>query len=118
MLNHEQTLFIYLFKFEIKKSHYNFTTQVMNARIEDQYSSHEAIKVAHVAIRCLSAEQKYRLIIEEVVRSLEQLQNCNDKTMVIAQAAVVQKNMDKVSINLEFFLLFIPTFFSSGSFIM
>jgi hypothetical protein len=31
-------------------------SQVMHARIEGQYSSREAIKVAHVAIRCLSAE--------------------------------------------------------------
>jgi hypothetical protein len=55
-------------------------SQVMDARIECEYSSHEAIKVAHVAIRCLSAEQKYRPNIEEVVRSLEQLQDSNDKT--------------------------------------
>lgn len=55
-------------------------SQVMDARIEGQYSSREAIKVAHVAIRCLSAEQKYRPNIDEVVRSLEQLQDSNDKT--------------------------------------
>jgi hypothetical protein len=55
-------------------------SQVMDACIEGQYSSREAIKVAHVTIRCLSAEQKDRPNIEEVVRSLEQLQDSNDKT--------------------------------------
>ncbi|XP_058787448.1 receptor-like cytoplasmic kinase 176 [Vicia villosa] len=55
-------------------------SQVMDARIEGQYSLREAVKVAHIAILCLSAEQKYRPNIDEVVRSLEQLQDSNDKT--------------------------------------
>ncbi|XP_012572015.1 receptor-like cytoplasmic kinase 176 isoform X2 [Cicer arietinum] len=52
-------------------------SQVMDARIEGQYSSHEAMKVAHIAIQCLSVEQKYRPNIDVVVRSLEQLQESN-----------------------------------------
>lgn len=55
-------------------------SQVMDARIEGQYSLHEAMKVAHVAIQCLSIEPKYRPNIDEVVRSLEeQLQDSKER---------------------------------------
>ncbi|CAK7325698.1 unnamed protein product [Dovyalis caffra] len=52
--------------------------QVMDARIQGQYSTSDAVKAANLAIQCLSAEPKYRPHIEEVVKALEQLQNSND----------------------------------------
>jgi serine/threonine protein kinase len=61
--------------------------QVMDARIEGQYSSREAMKVAQIAIQCMSVEQKYRPNIDEVVRSLEQLQDSNDKTNGISSSS-------------------------------
>lgn len=55
----------------------------MDVRIEGQYSSREAMKLAHIVIQCLSERPK----IEEIVRSLEQLQDSKDnqpsKQMVI-----------------------------------
>ncbi|RDY13494.1 Receptor-like cytoplasmic kinase 176, partial [Mucuna pruriens] len=53
-------------------------SQVMDARIEGQYSKREAKKVAHLAIQCLSTEQKARPNIYEVVRSLEHLHDSKD----------------------------------------
>lgn len=50
-------------------------SQVMDVRIEGQYSSREAMKLAHIVIQCLSERTK----IEKIVRSLKQLQNSNDK---------------------------------------
>ncbi|KAK7379261.1 hypothetical protein VNO80_04717 [Phaseolus coccineus] len=52
-------------------------SQVMDARIEGQYSKREAKRIAHLAIQCLSTEQKVRPNIEDVVRSLEHLQDSN-----------------------------------------
>ncbi|CAL0301445.1 unnamed protein product [Lupinus luteus] len=49
--------------------------QVMDARIEGQYSLREAMTLAHLAIQCLSAESKFRPKMDAVVRFLEQLQN-------------------------------------------
>jgi len=48
--------------------------------IEGQYSSHEAMKLAHIVIQCLSERPEYRPKIEEIVRSLEQLHDSNDTT--------------------------------------
>ncbi|CAJ2640813.1 unnamed protein product [Trifolium pratense] len=61
--------------------------QVMDARIEGQYSTREAMKVAQIAMQCMSVEQKYRPNIDEVVRSLEQLQDLNDKTNGISSSS-------------------------------
>ncbi|KAL9332518.1 hypothetical protein ACSQ67_002128 [Phaseolus vulgaris] len=52
-------------------------SQVMDARIEGQYSKREAKRIAYLAIQCLSTEQKARPNIEDVVRSLEHLQDSN-----------------------------------------
>jgi serine/threonine protein kinase len=52
--------------------------RAMDARIEGQYSSGEAVKVAHIVTKCLSEGPKYRPNIDEVVRSLEQVQDSND----------------------------------------
>ncbi|KAG5237577.1 hypothetical protein OIU76_012344 [Salix suchowensis] len=52
--------------------------QVMDARIQGQYSSSDALKTANLAIQCLSAEPKYRPKMEVVVKALEQLQNSHD----------------------------------------
>lgn len=52
----------------------------MDARIEGQYTHREAMKVANLALKCLSAEPKTRPNMEEVVRELEQLQACSSDT--------------------------------------
>ncbi|KAI3409091.1 Protein kinase domain-containing protein [Psidium guajava] len=48
--------------------------QVMDPRIQGQYSLGGALKLAKLAICCLSTEPKYRPNMNEVVRALEQLQ--------------------------------------------
>nr|WIL59842.1 nodulation protein [Melilotus officinalis] len=53
-------------------------SQAMDDYIEGEYSSPEAMKIAHIVIQCLSTRPKYRPNIHEVVRSLETLQNSND----------------------------------------
>ncbi|CAL1374530.1 unnamed protein product [Linum trigynum] len=47
--------------------------QVMDARIEGQYTVSCALKVATLAVRCLSAEPKYRPNMAEVLTILEQI---------------------------------------------
>uniref|UniRef100_A0A6N2LRP5 non-specific serine/threonine protein kinase n=1 Tax=Salix viminalis TaxID=40686 RepID=A0A6N2LRP5_SALVM len=49
--------------------------QVMDARIQGQYSSSDALKAANLAIQCLSAEPRYRPSMKEVVKALEQLRS-------------------------------------------
>jgi len=53
----------------------------MDARIEGQYSMRDAIKVANLAIQCLSVEPRFRPKMDEVVRTLEELQNSGDKAV-------------------------------------
>lgn len=53
-------------------------SQVMDVRIEGQYSSREAMKLAHIVIQCLSEKPEYRPKIQEILRSLEQLQHSDD----------------------------------------
>lgn len=48
-------------------------SQVMDPRIEGQYSLREVWKAAHLASQCLSVDSKFRPNIDEVVRSLEHL---------------------------------------------
>ncbi|KAK0592471.1 hypothetical protein LWI29_019755 [Acer saccharum] len=52
--------------------------QVMDARIEGQYSLSSVLKAATLAIKCLSKEPKSRPNMDEVVNALEQLQESND----------------------------------------
>ncbi|KDP44953.1 hypothetical protein JCGZ_01453 [Jatropha curcas] len=52
--------------------------QVMDARIEGQYSLKDALKAATLAVQCLSTEPRYRPNMEEVVKALEQLLESND----------------------------------------
>ncbi|XP_027162635.1 receptor-like cytoplasmic kinase 176 [Coffea eugenioides] len=49
--------------------------QVIDARIEGQYSLGGAIKAANLAVKCLATEPKYRPNMDEVVKALEQLQD-------------------------------------------
>ncbi|CAK9147699.1 unnamed protein product [Ilex paraguariensis] len=51
---------------------------VMDARIEGQYSLAGALKAATLAVKCLSIEPKYRPNMDEVVKTLEQLQDSKD----------------------------------------
>ncbi|CAL0321894.1 unnamed protein product [Lupinus luteus] len=48
--------------------------RVLDSRLEGQYSTDEAYKVATLALRCLSTEIKYRPNMDQVVAILEQLQ--------------------------------------------
>ncbi|XP_004307510.1 PREDICTED: protein kinase APK1A, chloroplastic-like [Fragaria vesca subsp. vesca] len=52
--------------------------QVFDARIDGQYSVAAALKAVNLAIRCLSTEPKFRPIMSDVVKSLEQLQETED----------------------------------------
>lgn len=56
--------------------------QVMDARIEGQYTLREAMQVANLVIQCLSVEPRFRPKMEEVVAALEQLQDSDDKAGV------------------------------------
>ncbi|XP_050211749.1 receptor-like cytoplasmic kinase 176 [Mercurialis annua] len=47
--------------------------QVMDARIEGQYMLKHALKVANLAMQCISPEPRFRPKMEEVVKALEQL---------------------------------------------
>ncbi|KAJ1406893.1 Serine-threonine/tyrosine-protein kinase, catalytic domain [Sesbania bispinosa] len=51
--------------------------RVLDSRLEGQYSTEEAYKVSTLALRCLSIESKFRPNMDEVVRTLEQLQVSN-----------------------------------------
>ncbi|KAL2332135.1 hypothetical protein Fmac_019716 [Flemingia macrophylla] len=48
--------------------------RALDTRLEGQYSTDDACKVATLALRCLSTESKFRPNMDEVVTSLEQLQ--------------------------------------------
>ncbi|XP_027344107.1 probable serine/threonine-protein kinase PBL9 [Abrus precatorius] len=48
--------------------------RVLDSRLEGQYSTDDASKVATLALRCLSTEPKFRPNMNEVFRTLEQLQ--------------------------------------------
>ncbi|KAK8593283.1 hypothetical protein V6N13_043118 [Hibiscus sabdariffa] len=49
--------------------------QVMDSRIEGQYTLNAALKAAYLALHCLSIEPKLRPNMNAVVRALEQLQD-------------------------------------------
>lgn len=51
---------------------------VMDTRLEGQYSLSLAQKAANLALQCLAVEAKYRPSIDEVVTTLEQLQDSKD----------------------------------------
>lgn len=51
----------------------------MDARIEGQYTLRESMKVANLAIQCLSVEPRFRPKMDEVVRALEELQDSEDR---------------------------------------
>ena len=53
--------------------------QVMDARIEGQYTLDAALKAAYLALKCLSIEPKLRPTMNAVVKALEQLQDSGDK---------------------------------------
>jgi hypothetical protein len=53
-------------------------SQVMDVHIKGQYSSREAMKLAHIVIQCLAEISRCRPSISEVVNLLEQLQDSND----------------------------------------
>lgn len=52
--------------------------RVLDNRMEGQYSLVGALKVANLALQCLSTEAKFRPTMDGVVVELEQLQNSKD----------------------------------------
>ncbi|RDX59610.1 putative serine/threonine-protein kinase PBL10, partial [Mucuna pruriens] len=52
--------------------------RVLDTRLEGQYLTDDACKVATLALRCLSIESKFRPNMDEVVTTLEQLQVPNE----------------------------------------
>ncbi|CAL0315717.1 unnamed protein product [Lupinus luteus] len=54
--------------------------QVMDARIEGQYTVRDAMKVADLVIQCISVEPRFRPKMEEVVVALEQLQDSDKRS--------------------------------------
>lgn len=52
--------------------------RVLDSRLEGQYSLGRAMKLANLALQCLSIEPKLRPTMDEVVTALEQLHNSKD----------------------------------------
>lgn len=52
--------------------------RVLDNRLEGQYSMEAAFKATTLALRCLSAEAKFRPRMNEVVTALEQLQDSGE----------------------------------------
>jgi serine/threonine protein kinase len=52
--------------------------RILDNRLEGQYTMDAAYKAATLALRCLSMEAKFRPTMDEVVTSLEQLQESKD----------------------------------------
>nr|VDD05246.1 unnamed protein product [Brassica oleracea] len=49
--------------------------QIVDARLETQYLPEEAVRLASIAVQCLSLEPKARPTMDQVVRALQQLQD-------------------------------------------
>lgn len=62
--------------------------QIMDARIEGQYTQEAVLKAALLAVQCLSTEPKFRPKMTAVVKALEQLQDSGDDKGVHQNAAV------------------------------
>ncbi|XP_057536381.1 probable serine/threonine-protein kinase PBL10 [Amaranthus tricolor] len=54
--------------------------RVLDNRLEGQYSLDSACRVATLAFRCLSTEPKFRPVMNEIVKELEQLQDPSKET--------------------------------------
>lgn len=52
--------------------------RVIDSRLEGQYSLNRAQKAANLALQCLSIDPKYRPDVNEVVTTLEELQETKD----------------------------------------
>lgn len=53
--------------------------QIIDPRIEGQYTRDAVLKAAYLALQCLSIEPKLRPNMNAVLKSLEQLQDSGDK---------------------------------------
>lgn len=79
--------------------------RVLDTRLEGQYSTDDAYKVANLALRCLSIDSKFRPNMDEVVRTLEQLQvpNANggnqNPSRVRRRSADVSRGYQNPSVN-------------------
>lgn len=56
---------------------------VLDARLEGQYSVSQAQRAANLALQCLAVEPKYRPNMDEVVATLEQLQDSEGKVNLV-----------------------------------
>lgn len=54
--------------------------RVLDNRLEGQYSLDSALRVATLAFRCLSTEPKFRPVMTEIVKELEQIQDPSKET--------------------------------------
>ncbi|KAK6646060.1 hypothetical protein PHAVU_L005743 [Phaseolus vulgaris] len=79
--------------------------RVLDTRLEGQYSTDDAYKVANLALRCLSIDSKFRPNMDEVVTTLEQLQvpNANEGNQnlcrVRRRSADVSRGYQNPSVN-------------------
>lgn len=71
----------------------------MDARIEGQYPVRQAMKVANIAIQCLSVEPRFRPTMAEVVRALEQLQDSTDTGSSSSSSSSSRPRQHKTSVN-------------------
>eukprot|EP00268_Persea_americana_P018621 TRINITY_DN1937_c0_g1_i3.p1 TRINITY_DN1937_c0_g1~~TRINITY_DN1937_c0_g1_i3.p1 ORF type:complete len:413 (+),score=78.85 TRINITY_DN1937_c0_g1_i3:303-1541(+) len=69
--------------------------RVLDTRMEGQYSLVGALKVANLALKCLSPEPKFRPTMNEVVVVLEQLQSSKD----IERNSQAEPNTKRQSLN-------------------
>ncbi|CAL5189992.1 unnamed protein product [Lathyrus oleraceus] len=69
--------------------------QVMDARIEGQYTVRQAMKVANLAIQCLSVEPRFRPKMDEVVIALEELQGSSDDSVGEAGSSRDHQNVKR-----------------------
>ncbi|KAG5253708.1 protein kinase [Salix suchowensis] len=61
--------------------------RILDNRLEGQYSMDVAYKAATLALRCLTTETKFRPTMDDVVTSLEQLQDSKETCMQIGHAS-------------------------------
>lgn len=67
---------------------------IMDSRLEGRYSSSAAMKIAHLALKCIESEQKNRPTMQEVVETLEALYGGNENVMEIRKTQRCARDKD------------------------
>ncbi|PON44736.1 Mitogen-activated protein kinase kinase kinase [Parasponia andersonii] len=73
--------------------------QILDARIEGQYSLGGALKAANIAVQCISTEPKYRPTMKEVVKALEQLHDSDNVDHTVNSQNQLHQNLNGRSSN-------------------